>query len=155
MSAAGQDRHGVSTGFLELSEHAHVHLNAVWMEIRGGGVGGDAYVARLFGHDASFGTQRTYLPVDASGASSTRRSGQLTWALALDGVYEFGKFTLRPLQTSTAWFLRRDGELLQIDRAAAHALARDMDAAGRPVHEPRALRSLVERWAMRQDLGGT
>jgi hypothetical protein len=98
-------------------------LHIITSTVRGGGVGGRAWVAKLTGHDEKWGFVREFVRKQ-SHTSKSGRSGSIDFPITEPGIYEFrdvqparGDATIGDLASG---FLRveADGTIAEIDKDA-------------------------------------
>lgn len=95
-----------------IGRHTRIEPTVAVTEIRGGGYGAGAWVARITGSHPRYHLERDFLARDWSHASRSRRSGLLQFPLVGPGVYEYREFCVG----STAKNWRADG-FFHIDHA--------------------------------------
>jgi hypothetical protein len=99
---------------LELSESCIISPCKLVMRVRGGGLGANAWVARITGPHTQFGVQREFIDADRD-LSSSGRSGTITWCLDnLDGVYEYRSVCITSRYTASGFFLIEDGKIANL-----------------------------------------
>lgn len=107
-----------------------IRLNDTRTDVRGGGYGNSAWIARITGTDRKFGLQREFCRADRSGLSGSGRSGEIRFEVARPGVYEFRGFCVGSTARNWEWtgFVRigEDGEAVEISRDEAVRLAREV-----------------------------
>ncbi len=110
-------------------------------DVRGGGYGGRAWIARIVGPDAKFGLAREFCRKDTSGLSGSGRSGHITFEVTQPGLYEFRDFCVGSTASNWNWsgfiILSADGTSEQISRAQAieYAKAGLLDSRRTDDHE--------------------
>lgn len=91
-------------------------------DVRGGGFGNQAWIAKLSGTDDKFGFKRTFCKQNRAGLSRSGRSGFIEFEMLGDGIYEFRKFCVGSTANNWEWsgFVRIAGDIVEeIDRQTA------------------------------------
>jgi hypothetical protein len=98
-----------------------IKLNDTFTEIRGGGYGARAWIAKITGRDEKYGLARAFCRKDSSGASRSGRSGVIRFDVTEPGVYEFRDFCVGSTANNWNWsgFVRidTDGTVTEISKA--------------------------------------
>lgn len=77
--------------------------STAYTRIRGGGYGGNAWLAHIVGLDEKFGLARKFVQKDSSGVSGSGGSGTITWPIAEPGIYEFRNFCIGSTHRNWEW----------------------------------------------------
>lgn len=105
-----------------------INLGNCKTDVRGGGYGGEAWIARITGTDPKFGLKRAFLPKDKSGLSGSGRSGSICFELDEPGLYEFRGFCVGSTAKNWEWsgfmLIDDDGTTHEISKTRAIALAK-------------------------------
>lgn len=108
-----------------------ITLNNTYTDVRGGGYGNRAWIARIVGPDAKFGLSREFCRADKSGLSGSGRSGVISFEVTEPGLYEFRGFCVGSTARNWEWSgfieLAADGSSTELSRA--QVLARVQAAA--------------------------
>lgn len=84
-----------------------------YMQIRGGGIGADGWIAKILGRDEKFGFARSFCSKRREG---TVRSGTLEFSLTGKGVYEFRNLCYNSSKSFSGFFVISDDEIFQIEK---------------------------------------
>lgn len=110
-----------------------IKINGTQTDVRGGGFGNQAWIARITGTDPKFGMAREFCQKDTSGLSGSRKSGLITFDVTEPGVYEFRGFCVGSTSRNWEWSgfvnIHADGTVEEISKAQALELARQMVTA--------------------------
>ena len=99
---------------LALSESCIIKPGKLVMRVRGGGLGTDAWVARITGPSEKFGMEREFVHADRD-LSHSGRSGHITWHLeGQDGVYEYRNVCIASRHTTSGFFLIENGKVADL-----------------------------------------
>jgi hypothetical protein len=102
-----------------LSDSCIITPDSLSMRVRGGGLGSDAWVARITGPHATFGFEREFVDADRD-LSRSGRSGTITWALDnKDGVYEYRSVCTTSRYTASGFFLIENGKVASLGNRKA------------------------------------
>ena len=103
---------------LEIADGASASATSVFAPVRGGGTGGNAWIARLLpGITNDF--EREFLRPDRSGLSRSGRSGTIEWSIPGDGVYEFRNICHTARHTVDGIFIVNTGRVAWSSREDA------------------------------------
>lgn len=98
-----------------------INLNNTYTDVRGGGYGNRAWIARIVGTDAKFGLAREFCRADKSGLSGSGRSGLISFDVTEPGIYEFKGFCVGSTARNWEWSgfieLAADGSSHELTRA--------------------------------------
>ncbi len=72
-------------------------------DIRGGGYGSDAWIARITGPDPKYTFAREFCPKNTSGMSRSGRSGVLRFTVSVPGLYQFRHFCVGSTARNWEW----------------------------------------------------
>lgn len=101
-------------------------------DVRGGGYGGGAWIAKITGLDPTHGLRRQFCRKDKSGLSGSGRSGTITFEVEEPGLYEFRGFCIGSTPKNWEWsgfiVLEAGGDSREVTRREAEEIARAMDA---------------------------
>jgi len=104
---------------IELSDSCTITPDRLRMRVRGGGLGSDAWVARITGPHEKFGFEREFVDADRD-LSHSGRSGTITWYLdGQDGVYEYRSVCTTSRRTRSGFFLIEDGKIADLGNRRA------------------------------------
>ncbi|WP_276973726.1 hypothetical protein [Ferrimicrobium acidiphilum] len=107
---------------LELGEGTFVTATEGVTNVRGGGYGADAWLAKITGPDPKFGFTRQFVKKDTSGLSGSGRSGSIRWDITENGIYEWRKFCIGSTSRnweSSGFCVIEDGSVREITKSAA------------------------------------
>lgn len=108
-----------------------ITLNNTHTDVRGGGYGSRAWIARIVGTDSKYGLAREFCKSDKSGLSGSGRSGVISFEVNEPGIYEFRGFCVGSTARNWEWSgfieLTADGAARELMRA--EVLARVKAAA--------------------------
>jgi hypothetical protein len=99
---------------ITLSESCTITPDELSMRVRGGGIGSNAWVARITGPNVKFGVEREFVDADRS-LSGSGRSGNITWSLCEDGVYEYRAVCTTSRHSASGFFLIENGKIANLD----------------------------------------
>lgn len=95
-------------------------------DIRGGGYGSSAWIAKITGTHPKYGLQREFMRKDKSGMSGSGRSGVIRFEMAGPGIYEFRDFCVGSTANNWNWSgyldIDADGGIKEITKAEAVAI---------------------------------
>lgn len=98
-----------------------ITLDSTYTDVRGGGYGRDAWIAKITGPDPKYGLKREFARKDTSGLSGSGRSGMITFDLDGPGIYEFRNFCVGSTPRNWEWSgfieLLADGSTHEMSRA--------------------------------------
>lgn len=80
-----------------------IKIGGTYTDVRGGGYGGRAWIARIVGRDTQFGLAREFCKRDASGLSGSGRSGVVSFDVSEPGIYEFRDFCVGSTARNWNW----------------------------------------------------
>jgi hypothetical protein len=104
---------------IELSSSCVITPNGLRMRVRGGGLGSDAWVARITGPHEKFGFEREFVEADRD-LSHSGKSGMITWDLDnREGVYEYRSLCTTSRYTRSGFFLIEDGKIADLGNRRA------------------------------------
>ena len=102
-----------------------IDINNTYTDVRGGGYGSGAWIARITGTDPKFGLARAFCRKDKSGLSGSGRSGTIKFDVTEPGIYEFRDFCVGSTARNWNWSgfvsIAEDGTVTEITRADALA----------------------------------
>lgn len=102
-----------------------IALNNTYTDVRGGGYGSGAWIARCTGRDPKFGLAREFCKKNESGLSRSGRSGTIRFEVDEPGIYEFRGFCRGSTAKNWEWsgFVKidADGTVTELSRAEAMA----------------------------------
>lgn len=110
---------------LELGEGTFITATEAATKIRGGGYGGNAWLAKITGLDSKFGFTREFVKKSTAGLSGSGRSGSIYWEITEDGIYEWRKFCIGSTAKnwkSNGFCVISDGSICEITKAEVVAL---------------------------------
>ena len=103
-----------------------IKLNDTYTDVRGGGYGGRAWIARITGTDSKFGLRREFCERDKTGLSRSGASGVIKFHVSQPGVYEFRDFCVGSTARNWNWsgfvVLNADGTVKKITKTRAEEL---------------------------------
>jgi len=93
------------------------------MQVRGGGIGTTAWLAKIVGTDPSYGIDREFVDAERD-LSRSGRSGSISWTLDGDGIYEYRDWAESSRRSTSGFFAVRNGCVVGLgDRRAGVAKA--------------------------------
>jgi len=99
---------------LALSDSCIINPKKTSMRVRGGGLGTDAWVARITGPHAKFGVEREFIKAERD-LSGSGRSGMITWDLEnQDGVYEYRGLCVSSRHVASGFFIIEGGKIADL-----------------------------------------
>ena len=107
---------------LELGDGTFITATEAVTNVRGGGYGADAWLAKVTGPDPKFGLTRQFVKKDTSGLSHSGRSGSISWEISGSGLYEWRKFCIGSTPRnweSSGFCVIEDGSVREITKSAA------------------------------------
>ena len=99
---------------INTEKHTYITSNKVQAAVRGGGLGGNAYVAKITGTHPRFGLAREFLRADESGRSNSGKSGLRCWYLPGDGLYEARRLPVTTRKTVDVYFVVEGDEVREV-----------------------------------------
>src|SRR5690606_23506472 len=112
---------------------SQISIGNTYTDVRGGGFGRTAWIARITGRNPQYGFQREFCRKDTSGLSRSGRSGTIKFHVTTPGIYEFRDFcvgsTLRNWNWSGFILLREDGTSEELTREQVENLLDTQEAA--------------------------
>ncbi|MET3769820.1 hypothetical protein ABIB15_002524 [Marisediminicola sp. UYEF4] len=105
---------------LVLGSQDSAAINAVsaQMRVRGGGIGANAWMAKVVGPDPKWGIERQFLETDAS-LSGSGRSGSIRWHIDGDGIYEYRGWAASSRYTTSGFIAVKDGMVADLGNRKA------------------------------------
>jgi len=104
---------------LTLSDSCIITPTQLSMRVRGGGLGADAWVARIIGPDIRYSLEREFVHAERD-LSGSGRSGTITWELNnRDGVYEYRSLCISSTRTASGFFLVERGRVADLSNCKA------------------------------------
>ena len=101
---------------------SRITLDSTYTDVRGGGYGRDAWIAKIVGPDLKYGLKREFARKDTSGLSRSGRSGTIRFDMDGPGIYEFKNFCIGSTSRNWEWNgfieLLADGSAHEMSRAA-------------------------------------
>lgn len=100
--------------------------------VRGGGkAGGNAWLARVLGHDPKYEFSRKFIRANRSDVSQSGRSGVIRWTVSEPGIYEFrGCSTSSTSNTEGFFEVHKNGSIRLLSKSAVLAL---LDGMNQPI----------------------
>lgn len=93
-------------------DSAGMTAEKVYMRIRGGGIGAGAWIAQITDVDMRWGLKREFVDDDQGPSyGKSQRSGERSWTLEHDGIYEVRNFCTASKSSEDGFFLRRGEEV--------------------------------------------
>lgn len=110
-----------------------IALNDTYTDVRGGGYGGNAWIAHITGLDSKYGLARKFCERDRSNLSGSGRSGTIKFDVTEPGVYEFRNFCVGSTSRNWEWSgfvsIGDDGTVTEISKSDAIAAFSIVEAA--------------------------
>ncbi len=102
---------------------ADIGLDGAFTRVRGGGLGGGAWIARIKGEHSEYKFERDWCRKCTSGLSGSGRSGIIEFDIPGPGLYEFKGFCVGSTKNNSDWsgfiLLRDDGRRFMLPKTAA------------------------------------
>jgi len=107
-----------------------INLTHAQTDVRGGGYGNDAWIAKVTGLDPKYGLAREFCRRDTSGLSRSGRSGLITFEMLGPGIYEFRNFCVGSTSNNWEWSgfvqVSDDGKVSRLSRTDVVDLVGEM-----------------------------
>jgi len=103
---------------LELSESCIIAPRKITMRVRGGGLGANAWVARITGPNDRYGVEREFVDANRD-LSQSGKSGNITWEIDQDGVYEYRELCISSTRTTSGFFLIEESKVADLGNRKA------------------------------------
>ena len=113
------------TDRIELGDETYVAPRSAETRIRGGGLGVDAWLARITGPHPKFVFEREFLRADRSRMSRSGRSGAITWEIEDDGLYEWRGFCIGCKRLTSGFGIVRGDQTAELTRRQAIEVVQD------------------------------
>jgi len=95
-------------------------------DIRGGGYGANAWIAKITSTDPKFGFKREFCRKNKSGMSGSGRSGIISFEMQGAGIYEFRNFCVGSTARNHEWsgfvLINDDGTVHEISKSRAQEI---------------------------------
>lgn len=102
---------------------ADISLDECFTKVRGGGFGGDAWIAKITGEDSKFTFSRIFCKKCTSSLSGSGKSGFIEFEIPGPGLYQFKGFCVGSTSNNSDWsgfiLLREDGRRFLLPQKAA------------------------------------
>lgn len=99
-------------------DSAGFDATSAWNRVRGRGLGGSAWVAKITGTHPKFNFERAFIDARKD-LSRSGLSGTMDWNLDGDGVYEYRGFAASSNSVASGFVRVEGGEVEEIDFAQA------------------------------------
>ena len=100
-----------------------VTATSAGVQVRGGGIGTTAWLAKIVGTDPSYGIDREFVDAERD-LSRSGRSGSISWTLDGDGIYEYRDWAESSRWSTSGFFAVLNGRVAGLgDRKAGVAKA--------------------------------
>lgn len=101
-------------------ESARIEAGSAAMRVRGGGIGSDAWLARITGPNEQYGIEREFVDRNTNGLSGTGGSGTIRWdELPGDGIYEYRNWCASSRWPKSGFVAVRGGEVASLGNRKA------------------------------------